>query len=82
MELWQQILWKALEKADGRQYLPGIVIDAQKIVQMECHKTLKKIKEIVEDESLDDPECFRRMEEILVLFDEIGADDGGRHDFG
>ena len=72
MELWQQILWKALEKADGRQYLPGIVIDAQKIVQMECYKTLKKIKEIVEDESLDDPD----EESIKASIDLEGREEG------
>lgn len=47
-----------------------------------CYQTLQKIRDIVRDESLDDRECFAKIEEIVCLFEEIGSHGGGRRDFG
>ena len=41
-----------------------------------------KIKAIIEDDSLEDKECFRKIEEIVCAFEEIGSNGGSRHDFG
>lgn len=82
MELYQQIFLKALDKMDRKLFVPGFTIDAEKIVQMECYKALQKIKEIIEDETLDDPECFIKIEEIISLLEEMGIPSGMRHDFG
>lgn len=82
MELYKQILWTALQKEEYQQNLPGIAINAAEIIQLECYKALKKIKEIIEDESLEDPECFIKIEEIVYLFDTMGINDSDRHDFG
>ena len=52
------------------------------LIELNCYQTLKKIKAIIEDDSLDDPECFYRIEQIVCAFEEIGSDGGNRHDFG
>ena len=44
--------------------------------------TLQKIKAIVDDDSLDDPSCFMKIEEVLSALEAIGSDGGFRHDFG
>lgn len=47
-----------------------------------CYRTLKKIKEVVEDATQTDAECFARMEEIIEIFESIGCRIKHRHDFG
>lgn len=42
---------------------------------------LKKIKAIIDDGSVNDDECFMKIEEIICLFKEIEIDGGNRHDF-
>ena len=57
-------------------------MDDGAIVNAVCYHTLKKIKAVLEDDSLDDVSCFQRIEQIVCLFEEIGSDGGNRHDFG
>ena len=52
------------------------------LIELNCYQTLKKIKAIIEDDSLDDSECFMRIEKIIRIFEEMGSDGGNRHDFG
>ena len=47
-----------------------------------CYKVLKDIKDIIEDDGLEDAECFYRIEEIVKLFERLGSDGGSQHDFG
>ena len=42
----------------------------------------KKIKAIIEDDSLEDKECFYKIEEIVCTLEDIGCAGLGRHDFG
>ena len=51
------------------------------IVSSECYQALRRIKAIVEDDSLDDSECFQRIEEIICTFESLGSG-SSRHDFG
>ena len=55
--------------------------DLKRIVESEAYTALKAIKEIICDDSLEDSDCFDRIEKIVCLFDEMGIDSGGRHDF-
>lgn len=57
-------------------------VDLNKILDSVCYTTLKKIKEIIEDDSLEDEECFMKIEEIVCVFEELGSNGGNRHDFG
>lgn len=45
-------------------------------------ETLGRIRSILADDGLDDPECFRRIEAIVCELESIGIDCGARHDFG
>ena len=73
MELYESILINALEKS-ARGNINDILHD-------ECYIALKKIKAIIEDDSLDDNQCFEKIEQIVLLFEQMGSDGGGRHDF-
>ena len=50
-------------------------------VALLCYYALKRIKAILEDDSLDDENCFWRIEEIVRVLENIGTDAGSRHDF-
>ena len=45
-------------------------------------RALRSIQEILADDTLDDPECFHRIEAIVSLLEDMGLSCGGRHDFG
>ena len=45
-------------------------------------RALRNIQKILADDTLDDPECFHRIEAIVSLLEDMGLSYGGRHDFG
>ena len=51
-------------------------------VRDRCVEILQQIRCIIADESLDDPECFQKIEAIVCEFERNGIGCGHRHDFG
>ena len=83
MELFQEILCHVFANEKVQVSFPELThTDVAQIVELECYKALHKIKTILEDDSLEDSECFRQIEEIVCVFEEFGSDGGRRHDFG
>ena len=83
MELYQEILRHMLADKKIQVSFPELNnSDSTKIVELECYRALRKIKAILEDDSLEDSECFHRIEEIVCVFEDLGSDCGSRHDFG
>ena len=44
-------------------------------------RALQRIKEVLEDESLDDADCFWKIEAVVETLEQVGSDGGNRHDF-
>ena len=44
-------------------------------------RALRKIRDFLADDTLDDPACFARIEAIVSLLEDRGIDCGERHDF-
>lgn len=82
MELYIELLAKVLKNQQMNIVFPNLDINSNQIIEMECYNALKKIKAIIEDESLEDSECFMKIEEIVCLFEQLGSGGGNRHDFG
>lgn len=82
MHLYKEVLIRVLEKEEINTFFPNLNIDAREIVKLECYRALQKIKAIIEDDSLEDQDCFRRIEEIICVYENLGSDGGNRHDFG
>ena len=82
MKLYQEILAHYLSQQDAQILFPGLSIDATTIIEAECLQIIKEIQTVIADDSLDDPECFMRMEEIVSVLEGHGIDCGTRHDFG
>ena len=81
-ELLGDILTKAIELGKIQVSFSGIDCTAAEVIEGQCFQAIKKIKAIVDDETLNDPECFHRIEKIVCALEELGSNGGSRHDFG
>ena len=57
-------------------------LNFEEIIEKECYKTLNKIVEIIRNDEIEDDDCFNKIEKIVCLFESMGIDCLGRHDFG
>ena len=81
MEFWQEILRRALQREAANNGLTEEIY-LKELLNSTCYNALKQIKEIIENDDIDDPECFMKIEEIVCLLEELGSNGGPRHDFG
>ena len=82
MDLFKEIFIQALRTGEisiSFSTAEGSVAEA---IEGKCFQTLQKIKDIIDDDSLADTECFMKIEEIVCALEEIGSNGGSRHDFG
>ena len=80
MNLYEEILLHALK--DDKEGSPTFSSKCDSIVEKKCYEALQKIKEILENDQLEDRECFQKIEAIVETFEEMGSGCGIRHDFG
>ena len=81
LDLYKEILVKILEKHDIKITFCDFNINERESIESVSYKMLQKIKTIIEDDSLCDKECFKKIEEIICVFEELGSNCGNRHDF-
>ena len=81
MELYKDILSKLLQNDAVTVKFENLTLPTDFFSAI-CYRTLKRIKAVIEDDSLDDPECFERIEEIMQIFEELCGKLPHRHDFG
>ena len=81
MELYKEIFAEILRRGEVKITFPEFSGDITNAIESESYKALCQIRKIIADDSLDDKECFWRIEKIVRVFEDIGADCGGRHDF-
>ena len=82
MELYKEILAHALMYGEIQITFRGQEPDISRIVEGTCYKALQRIKAVIEDDSLEDNECFMKIEEIVNVLEDIGSGGGNRHDIG
>ena len=83
MELNQEILLGLLARQPMEVTFPGLEkISAKRLADGAAWQALEEIVAVVRDISLDDAECFARIEAIVSALERCGIDCGGRHDFG
>ena len=68
---------KHILSLDGKDNL-----NPEDFVHDTAYQAIRQIKLILEDDQLDDSECFWRIEQIVRVFEELGSNAGNRHDFG
>lgn len=80
MELYKELLLQILSEENMQISFNNLNVN--ELLESVCYRTLCRIKEIIEDDTLDDPECFMKIEEIVYVLEEVGSSGGIRHDFG
>lgn len=80
MELYKELLLQILREENVQISFNNLNLD--RLLESACYRTLCRIKEIIEDDTLEDPECFMKIEEIVCALEEAGSGGGIRHDFG
>ncbi|MCI5679418.1 MAG: hypothetical protein MR278_05495 [Bacteroidales bacterium] len=81
MKLFQDILKEILMEEEVQVVFQNLKMSPSELVEMRCYMALRKIKKILEDDTLDDKECFAKIEEIVHIFEVMGSDCGTRHEF-
>ena len=82
MELYKELILQILKNEKISISFPSLEINIKEIVNLKSYKALEKIKDIIRDDTLQDKECFMKIEEIICLLEDLGIDCGNRHDFG
>ena len=82
MELYRELLCNLLQTNEFQIILPKQNISAEELLRSKCYLALQAIKQVLEDDSLDDPTCFERIEKIICIFEGLGSGIAERHDFG
>ena len=75
MELWEEILLKKGKNESSEE------ATLKEILENESYIALAKIREIIRNHKLDDRECFEEIEQIVLIYEELGSNGGSRHDF-
>ncbi len=81
MNLYQEMLCHLLQSEQIEVKFPNLPAMVN-MVELRSYQALQKIKEILEDDTLSDKECFWKIEEIVTVFERMGSGAGNRHDFG
>lgn len=82
MKLEQEMLIKLLSRYKMEVTFPELNRSAEELVELRALDALSKIQDILRDETMNDPECCEKIEEIVSLFEGLGSGCGGRHDWG
>ena len=80
--LFCEILAQAMVSGKIQISFNGMDGTIAEVIEGRCFQAIQKIKAILDDETLDDPECFHRIEKIVCVLEELGSNGGSRHDFG
>ena len=67
MNLYREIFFHVLCGQKMKIGFPNLEGNIQALLESICHQTLEKRKEVIHDDSLDDPECFAKIEKIVCL---------------
>ena len=81
MELWKEMICALLLKSEIEISFPQIQ-NVEALFSNACYRALAEIKQIIEDRSMDDKNCFEAIEKIVRVYECMGSDGGTRHDFG
>ena len=76
MELFTSIFEHALRSGEIIPHFTALEGSVAEVINNKCYQALQKIRAILDDDEIDDPECFYRIEEIVYALEEIGSELG------
>lgn len=77
-----ELYYKILADYFARYGYLGQMVDASPVIQDRCYQAICRIKGILEDDTMEDPECIIKIEEIMQVLEGNGIEIESRHDFG
>ena len=81
MEFYKDILCTLLQNSTVEVKLTDLTLPTDFFGAV-CYRALKMIKAVIEDDTVDDPTCFLRIEAIMEIFENLSNKIPHRHDFG
>ena len=82
MDLYAEMLVKLLSESGQtvRVTFPDLEDTTARLVECASYQALVEIQNILRDDTLSDPECFQKIEEVLCVLERLGGGGDGRHD--
>ena len=80
MKMCAELLANLLSEENAQIVFPQFEKDLKTIVESECYTMLEQIQSVLMDDSLDDQDCFLKIEEIICAFEKHKLSVGFRHD--
>ena len=80
MALYEELFADICAKNRVHLSFPDLDVDLETLTEQTRYQLLLEIQKVIQDDSLDDPECFIRIEKIVTLFGRHGLSAGSRHD--
>ena len=81
MDLYMEMLREILGSQTIQVTFPDLAETPAQLVDSASYRALEQIRDIIRDDSLDDRECFQKIEEIICVLESVGSGGQGRHDF-
>lgn len=82
MDLYIEMVLKNGLKQLPESLIKEFFLESDRWVEMQSYRALRKIKDILEDDSLSDEDCEFKIDEIICVFEELGSGCNNRHDYG
>lgn len=80
--MYKEILIRILQNERVEVVFPTLQVDIHRLFELRCYQALAEVRRILRDASLEDEDCFAKIEAIVTVIEELGSDAGPRHDFG
>ena len=77
-----QELYKDILEELAAIIIEKLRVDPADLIELASYRALQNIQAIVRDDSLDDAQCFYKIEKIICTLEDLGSNGGSRHDFG
>ena len=77
-----QELYKDILEELAAIIIEKLRVDPADLIELASYRALQNIQAIVRDDSLNDAQCFYKIEKIICTLEDLGSDGGSRHDFG
>ena len=81
MEVIEAILRKIIADKNLQVKVTIEGVDLAALLERDSLVLLSRIREILRDDTLDDGECFAKIEALVCLYEEQGLFCGTRHDY-
>lgn len=74
MDLLQEIIEKIKKDDAENLILPNSQISIKPILAFRCYVALKSIKAVLDNDSLNEDDCWLNIKHIVDIFEELGSD--------